>query len=46
MIYGSWSEGFTDAATQILNLPVVAPAGCPATVSPPREVGAGLDIRF
>ncbi len=52
MIYGSWSEGFTDAGAQIVNLPVIAPAGCPATVQSPlsiplnREVVTNREIGF
>jgi iron complex outermembrane receptor protein len=33
MVYGSWSEGFTEATFQTLNLPVIGPAGCPQTVN-------------
>ena len=52
MIYGSWSEGFTDANIQINNLPVVAPGGCPATVNAAipspldREVVTSREIGF
>ncbi len=52
MIYGSWSEGFTDANIQINNLPIIAPGGCPATVnvaipSPlDREVVTSREIGF
>jgi iron complex outermembrane receptor protein len=52
MLYGSWSEGFTDANIQINNLPVIAPQGCPSTVqqgipSPlDREVVTNREIGF
>jgi iron complex outermembrane recepter protein len=33
MLYGSWSEGFSEATFQTLNLPVIGPLGCPQTVN-------------
>ena len=52
MIYGSWSEGFTEATFQTLNLPVVGPLGCPQTVNVPtpfplrREIVTNREVGF
>jgi outer membrane receptor protein involved in Fe transport len=52
MMYGSWSEGFTDSGIQLNNLPIIAPGGCPATVQAAiplplqREVVTNREIGF
>jgi iron complex outermembrane receptor protein len=44
MIYGTWSEGFTDANTQIVNLPQIAAAGCPGTVNVPTPFALNREL--